>query len=225
MKNYITYKEAADMLNKPEDFIRHKIGDVFTKVPSTSHKGLLIREQVALFQGKSQVSLRVLSAEERKEWEQYRDNELIPPSQNAVSNEDLDRDLAKRLIIKGIEEGRLYREAFLASVGSDIPPDIAELEKKRPLSAFGIQEFKPMSVFIQGYLKREYDLDIDRSDIAGFLAKQLYDMVEKAKQGNILSLIGAVILLILASRIPKMLPIEETAQRALEEVASEMLAS
>lgn len=69
----ISYHDAAELLGVALTTIQHNVGagKPFTKVPSTSTKALLMREQVELFKGKSRVSLNSLSHDERVKWEGY----------------------------------------------------------------------------------------------------------------------------------------------------------
>lgn len=69
---HMTYKEASEILNKNEGTVQHAIGrGVFTRLPSPAQTKYLIKGQVMLFVGKSQLSLRSLSKDELALWKQY----------------------------------------------------------------------------------------------------------------------------------------------------------
>lgn len=70
--HYITYREAAEILGMALTTIQHAVGRSLTKAPSTTQASMLIREQVELFKGKRQISLRLLSPDEYRTWEYYK---------------------------------------------------------------------------------------------------------------------------------------------------------
>ena len=78
---YITYRQAADLLCMKEGTVRAAAAKgILTKVPTTSIRQLLIKEQVSLFKGKKQIRETMLSNEEKIAWNEYR--EIIESKKN-----------------------------------------------------------------------------------------------------------------------------------------------
>jgi hypothetical protein len=83
----ITYKEAASILGTTVGAIKGAVHHkTLTKIPSISHSGLLIEEQVKLFEGKKQIRFTLLSDKERILWQKYK-NEVNLTSEREVPKE------------------------------------------------------------------------------------------------------------------------------------------
>ena len=84
----------------------------------------------------------------------------------------------------------------------------------------------PLVTYIQGSLKQEYDIDADKSDVAGLLVKTFCDMEDGDMGDTVLKLaIGIVIFSVILDSNPDMVipkNIEDIAGEFLEEAISEM---
>lgn len=79
----ITIKEASEMLDMHYQTVNNASRkDTLTRMPTTGQEQHLIKEQVELFVGKKQISLRILSREERVLWEKYKYEAINAPIEN-----------------------------------------------------------------------------------------------------------------------------------------------
>ena len=70
----ITYKAASKLLNKHYDTIKLAVErGSLTKCISRTERASLLKEQVLLFEGKTQISTRALNPQELKKWEEYKE--------------------------------------------------------------------------------------------------------------------------------------------------------
>lgn len=95
----VTYKEASDKLEVSIDTLQQAIGrGVFTKILAPEKVKHLHRKQVELFINKPRLSLHALTPEERKLWEEYRE-EATQSIQPVLQFPELNyRKLARALI-------------------------------------------------------------------------------------------------------------------------------
>jgi len=69
----ITYIQAGQLLNKSYETIKRAIErGALTRVKRRSKYAYVLQEQVALFKGKPQLVLRMLSPQELEKWHQYK---------------------------------------------------------------------------------------------------------------------------------------------------------
>lgn len=84
---YITYREAANLLSMKEGTIRAAAAKgTLTKVPTTSIRQLVIKEQVLLFKNKKQIRETMLSNDEKAAWNKYK--EMAENKRNEIKIED-----------------------------------------------------------------------------------------------------------------------------------------
>lgn len=77
MKTPITYNEAASLLGVDNHRIRSAVSrNVLTQVPNMRSNKSVYKEQVELFIGKPELSKRLLSSEDRKQWQEIHDASL-----------------------------------------------------------------------------------------------------------------------------------------------------
>jgi hypothetical protein len=105
----ITYIEAGKLLNRSYEAIKSSVKmGILSKYVTRDKRASLIKEQVLLFQGKTRVSLKSLTQDEKAEWDKY--------DSFAKSGVDLDTAETKESIeeIKDTVEGL---KSFMGSIG------------------------------------------------------------------------------------------------------------
>lgn len=122
----IRYEDAAILLGTSSNVLKQAIHrGIFTPFPREGRYSYLAKEQVLLFVGKSQLSISLLSDNEKVIWERIRNEiaKLTPiTSTLTYSSPEIDYDkLAERLQIAMLEKEIADKQTLLQEKKTDVP--------------------------------------------------------------------------------------------------------